>query len=388
MSASNILAAPDMLLRVIRNAAAADQQESRTSDTRHLYTALPAFREPRWVLPVKGPALARGLDIYAPYARRAKLWKWLVSFCLRHGIPMPGNRCVALDGYLDPLDRLVLEILGERDPQYAISIGTGAYAKLTAQVMRRSGEILGFIKLPLTEPAAVRVHNEADVLRTLSDAPRLSPFVPALLYAGEHEGVFLLFQTKSPGRKGPQRMGAAHTEFLQRLADIQPSQQKNGAAVAADVRVCAQANFRIDEDRAVTAALNAADRLLDGESVACGLTHGDFAPWNTKIHNGKLLVFDWESASSGWPTAWDEFHFRVQTACLIEGPADGLPLTAAAPPLEAGLFLLYLVHSAIELLREGVPPAHRAIRQRKLWMEQLSKRREHGSHTPARKAAL
>ena len=95
MSASNILAAPDMLLRLVRNAATGDHPESRTSDTRHLYTALPALREPRWVLPANGPALAHGLDIYTPYARRAKLWKWLVSFCLRHGIPMRGNRSVA-----------------------------------------------------------------------------------------------------------------------------------------------------------------------------------------------------------------------------------------------------------------------------------------------------
>jgi len=138
----------------------------------------------------------------------------------------------------------------------------------------------------------------------------------------------------------------------------------------------------------VAAALNAADRLLDGESVPCGLTHGDFAPWNTKIHNGKLLVFDWESASSGWPTAWDAFHFRVQTACLIERPTDEVPLNTAAPPLEMGLFLLYLVRSAIQLLREGVPSAHPAIRQRKLWMQQLSKPRKHGCHTPARKGAL
>jgi hypothetical protein len=45
--------------------------------------------------------------------------------------------------------------------------------------------------------------------------------------------------------------------------------------------------------------------------------HGDFAPWNVKLADDKLLIYDWEYAESEAPPGWDLFHFLFQTLRLL-----------------------------------------------------------------------
>ena len=51
-------------------------------------------------------------------------------------------------------------------------------------------------------------------------------------------------------------------------------------------------------------------------------THGDFVPWNIRMKNGELYVFDWEdSLPKGLPFT-DAFHFIYLQASLV-GPWPG-----------------------------------------------------------------
>ncbi|MEQ1353510.1 MAG: hypothetical protein ABLT11_05800, partial [Candidatus Acidiferrum sp.] len=60
------------------------------------------------------------------------------------------------------IERLVTEITGEQRCTYALSLGTpGTYQKLTVQVSRTDGSILGYFKMPITSSAGERLHNEA-----------------------------------------------------------------------------------------------------------------------------------------------------------------------------------------------------------------------------------
>ena len=47
-----------------------------------------------------------------------------------------------------------------------------------------------------------------------------------------------------------------------------------------------------------------------------GLSHGDFAPWNCSIVDGKLYVWDWEDAGP-WIDGKDEFWFKKQVKGLL-----------------------------------------------------------------------
>ena len=118
------------------------------------------------------------------------------------------------------------EITGDVHPIFALSLGTPTrFRKLTVQVMRSDGEILGYLKLPLTQPAAGRVRHEAETLRHLSDFAYLRPRIPRVFYAGEWGDGYVLFQSPGPASPGPIEFNDLYEEFLQLLWRIHPAQK-------------------------------------------------------------------------------------------------------------------------------------------------------------------
>ena len=58
---------------------------------------------------------------------------------------------------------------------------------------------------------------------------------------------------------------------------------------------------------------------LETRAVHPAIVHGDFAPWNIKVHpkSGAWQVFDWERGEMRGVPAWDWLHFEVQNAVLV-----------------------------------------------------------------------
>jgi hypothetical protein len=216
--------------------------------------------------------------------------------------------------------------------------------------MRTGGETLGYIKLGLTKPAGERVRHEAGVLEDLS---ALRPHVPRVLYAGEWQNSYMLFQSPLEGRPGPAELSSMHVEFLERLAAIRRV-DKSGLQVVEEVGArWKEVTWRCDWrwQQLGKATLAAARRDLEKVRVPCGFWHGDFAPWNTRVRDGRLSVFDWESCEDGAPLGWDTFHFSVQVASLLKKRWRNKFDLAAAPGAR-GLFLLYLLASLGKSLDE------------------------------------
>src|SRR5205823_151212 len=46
--------------------------------------------------------------------------------------------------------------------------------------------------------------------------------------------------------------------------------------------------------------------------------HGDFAPWNLRAQNAKVVAFDWEYAELDGVPLFDETHYRLQVGYLLE----------------------------------------------------------------------
>jgi len=194
------------------------------------------------------------------------------------------------------------------------------------------------------------VRHEASVLQGLS---ALGPYVPRVLYSGEWQDSYLLFQSPMEGRRGPAKLSRMHVEFLEKMAAMHRV-NKPGLQVVNEVGMrWNEVAWRCDgrDQQLGAAALSEARRELEGVTVPCGLAHGDFSPWNTRVREGRLSVFDWESSEWEAPLGWDAFHFSVQAASRLKKRWRATFDLAAAPGAR-GLFLLYLLASLGKTLDE------------------------------------
>ena len=327
--------------------------------TTRWFFVLPSLTSPRWLFPLgNGRCSLAGLEIYKPYARTARILKGLLTTMVAAHYPGFATHrvLVASRGPL-PLEALVREVTGESQAVFALSLGTEMrFRKITVQVMRPDGEILGYVKLPLTDAAVERVRHEAETLNHLWSFPALRAHIPRVLYSGEWRNGYILFQSGGPTRPGPVQFNRQCEEFLQLLWGIQTT-EKPGHVLWEEVA----ARWRKAEPglssgwRALgEAALAKAKRELDGVMVPYGVAHGDFAPWNTRVGEGRLYVFDWEFASWEAPTLWDIFHFKTQVGALLKKKND-MHISRDRRSGERASFLLYLLNSACQLFGEESP---------------------------------
>jgi hypothetical protein len=155
---------------------------------------------------------------------------------------------------------------------------------------------------------------------------------------------------------GPVEYDRRHEDFLSHLKSIHQL-IKPGQVLLEEVAArWHKAETLLDSKwRALgQAALARAKRELDGRMVLCGVAHGDFAPWNTHMGDGRLYVFDWESASWDAPISWDIFHFKTQVAALLN-KQNNLHISGDRRSGERASFLLYLMSSACQLFDEESP---------------------------------
>lgn len=321
------------------------------------FFTLPSFASPRWLFPMPDGRCGRqGLQVYEPSASKARVMKGLLAIIMatRCQALVPHHLLIASRGTL-PLEDLVWEVTAERRPVFALLVGTEArFRKLTVQVMRPQGEILGYIKLPLTEAAEERVRHEAETLIHLSEFPALRPHIPRVLYSGQWGRSFILFQSGGPRQRGHVELGPDGEEFLQILQGLHSVQKPGHVLWTAVTALWRKSEVNLTSRwRALGgAALSKARRELDGVTISYSISHGDFAPWNTRMGNDGLFVFDWESASWEAPSKWDMFHFKTQVAALLNKNYD-LYVSTDRRSGDRASYLLYLLSSACQLLGEA-----------------------------------
>ncbi len=339
------------------------------------YLAVPSASEPRLLIPLEAPAaLPASIDTYTPYALRARVAKALLHVAVRTGVARAAGDEIQLDETrLRDVRDVVRKVTGEDQPAFSLLLGTpGRRCNLTLKTMRQDGRTLGFLKVPVTEEAAERVRREATVLRILGQKAALRPHVPEVLFSGEWGAGYLLFQSPCGGEPGPVAFGEPHQRFLRTLL--------SASSVSRTARSLVEESAALWEDAGANSlgadwrllarfALEEASSRLGEASVACGVTHGDFAPWNTRLVDGRLFVFDWEAAGWESPSCWDSFHFEIQVkARLGRGYAftsNSCVGRAARQPAMWPLLSLYLLHSATGLARDGVEPSNRSLEVRK-----------------------
>ncbi|MGB8801260.1 MAG: phosphotransferase [Candidatus Acidiferrales bacterium] len=251
-----------------------------------------------------------------------------------------------------PIEKLATEVTGEKRVTFAFSLGTpGPIQKLTVQVMRADGLILGYLKMPLKTGAENRLRHEAETVEKLYRFAKLRAHIPRLLFAGSWAGRYVVFQSAIEGEAGPVHITERHEEFLKILHSCEPSMTPGRKLVQRTAQQWEKVAPRLEThwQRLGREALRIASRELDSISIDCGVQHGDFAPWNTRVQPQGLILFDWESAASEAPVLWDRFHFLVQTECHLNVRHDE---SADVRGGNRAVYLLYLLNSVVQLTGE------------------------------------
>lgn len=369
-SQKNSGGSPDVLISWSRSNDVATQLQKRGYTNQYRFAVLPSRTRPRWLLPQR-PVFATidGFEIYTPFSPRAKLMKTLLTKIRATGW-QGWARHLVLIASKEPIafDTIAREVTGEKQLAFALSLGTpGEFQKLTIQVMDARGKILCYAKLPLTNAAGKRLKHEAQVLSALQRYPSVRSRVPQLLYEGMWNNGYILIQTVLPGTPGPEQFSPVHDDFLRKLHESNPSTLPGRAVVREVSRnwsgASPQARGRLQNLGAK--ALRIAARELDTARVLCGISHGDFAPWNARMYRNNLYLFDWESASMNAPCVWDQFHFLAQTESLLEVKHQTCTSTDVRFQ-NRSLYLLYLLHSTAQLLDERAEERAITYREREL----------------------
>jgi hypothetical protein len=335
----------------------------------HSFAVLPSCLNPRLVVPLEHTSAAlRAFDTHDSSSPR-RIWQRALPLAIgRHVQSWFADRLSLPAGSLAGLEALVAASTGEENPRFAICVPASAdAARFTMQVMRPDGATLGHIKFPLHEAGSGRISHEAAVLTALRRFPVLWPHIPRVLFAGQWKGRPILFQSPAEGVPGPVMFNGLHAGFLQDLRRATAIQRSGAALVEDTAALWNAADARLDSGWRELGrdALCSAGRLLRKSEIVCGLSHGDFAPWNTRLRDGRLFVFDWEHAEWDVPVWWDLFHFDLQVSSLL-GRKSGIEMKRVEAPAWNGLYLLYMLRSVIRAVDDRAGAAALEYRRARL----------------------
>jgi Phosphotransferase enzyme family len=325
-------------------------------ERRRMFALLPSIENTRWLVPRNAETrIVNGLEMYPSFSTRARVYKSFAARMAALGWPgwAANSVCVSSKGLL-PIEKLIQRITDEKNPQFSLSLGTASLnRKLTVQVMRCSGEIIAYLKLPLTQAADYRIQNESSVIEALNGTA-IRTHVPRILYFGKWRNGSLLVQSALSGESGPIRMGPSHEHFLRLMHGVRQMKQPGSVLVRKAAESSRGLGAALGSTWTDLAAevFRVAERMLAGREINCSLSHGDFAPWNTRVRENGLNVVDWEMATWDAPSSWDKFHFLVQTQSLLR-QGGGVASLSDFTGVDHALYLLYLVSSAASLAEEN-----------------------------------
>jgi hypothetical protein len=317
------------------------------------FAILPNSRSPRWLLPLASRCCTlRAFDEVRVFAPGAKMIRSGLKLVAAMGaLPrVAQTTSVPVGGGL--VDRIA-QLIGQPEASFVVTIGTPSrFRKLTVAVMDREGKLIAFVKVPMTKEAATRVAQEGEVLESLAQT-RLASIVPRVLFRGEWNEQSVLCLSAGPAQASAMQFGPEHRALLHLIWSVQ-ARDREGEELVNDVagRVAAVNTVITPEAAKILAeALERAHAELRSASVACGLSHGDFAPWNLRSASEGLFAFDWESAAWDAPNLWDIAHYDTQLVTLLGRKSRFREITQGMA-FSKGSYLLYLAQIIAATVRE------------------------------------
>lgn len=222
-----------------------------------------------------------------------------------------------------------------RPSHAAIQIGTsGPYQKASVLLMSEDGDGLALAKVAMVPGADQMVAAEADWLRQLKKTRKLAGYVPQLLGEGKVlNGRRYLVTTLAPSTRTTNAFTSAHIRFLGILAHTRKDTMRFGVSPC-----CEYLEGMLDEIapdvakrdlQALKSALRDCQSALSGWNGPFVVAQGDFAPWNIRVHQQRIFVFDWEYAKAGANPLSDVFNYLLIQQAVSGSGTGTRALTAA-----------------------------------------------------------
>jgi thymidylate kinase len=266
----------------------------------------------------------RALDLYNAQNRKARFAKALFAVGLRSGAErrlMPevhliaGKELTARGRTNVHIFEYIGSVLRRKDLSFGISTGTpGPERKPVLMVLSGDGETLAYVKVGSSRMSNALIRREVEMLQFLANRTCRSFCAPVVLHSTCWKGRHLIIQS-APKREMraavgdrnryfdiPKELAALHTRWM-------PLKESSfWEDILLRIPRVANTYYRDTLERAVQKA----EERLKGERLPFHLSHGDFAPWNTRYDGEKLYVFDWEQSKETGLPAQDVFHFHFQ----------------------------------------------------------------------------
>jgi len=289
---------------------------------------------------------ALSFALYNPASPYGKVFKWLVRASASAGLlKIAGNflavsvRTFETTESIQPIldDKVIAGLqrdwgtdIGKGPICCALSLGTpGFYRKVTALVFDNNETPIAFAKVGCTPQAECLINNERRVLDKLRTVGLQKASMPALLGSGKTgPSVWLLQSPLLEGRPSPNDLQKEHFAFLTELAQatVQAMPLSASAIWLFLQRLLRKAYFSIKDDfkserpfieklRDQVCSLKPVDVQKPWPFSAA---HGDFAPWNMRLADGRLSLFDWEYFLPQVPAGWDIVYFIFRVENLIK----------------------------------------------------------------------
>lgn len=203
-----------------------------------------------------------------------------------------------------------------RHPAHAaIQIGSpGPYQKASMLLMSEHAQGLALVKIALVSTADEKVAAEASWLKELETIRKLAGQVPRLLAEGAApNGRRYLVTTLSPSTDVTNALTPAHLRFLGALGRARLDTMSFAASPCLEYleQLLVELESYVTHDALVKLrrALGDCQEYLSGWTGPFVMGQGDFAPWNIRVHQQSIFVFDWEYARTGANPLSDAVNF-------------------------------------------------------------------------------
>jgi len=218
------------------------------------------------------------------------------------------------------------DVLGYPILDLAVYAGSNSpRRKITALAIAEGGNPDVIVKIADTELGADAIRQEAEALQAIAESS-LAGHAPRLIAQGSWNRYVVQIQEaiSGDGRAQMPHLTGVHFEFLAGLSRLDRTR-----IPCRETRIWRDLKLRtagMPLQPASSTARLALDRVFSPTfadlPVTCHRTHGDFAPWNIKLHRGRLLAYDWADSQSAGLALSDLFHFLFRQASLV-GPWRG-----------------------------------------------------------------
>jgi hypothetical protein len=244
-----------------------------------------------------------------------------VSFMIKRDMHVRKNVDVSVFEYLRDAVKCA-------DLEFALSLGTpGPHRKPVIQLSTREGSILGYAKVGWNEATNSLVKNEADTIKSLFCGSFENFVMPSVLNAGWWHSRYIAILSSPESRLLPaaKTLNLQYINTINELAGLhirRETVQESAfwSELLIRVKKIKNGHYRgILERKAIPWIENS----LGDARLPFHMSHGDFAPWNSFIRDGRLYLYDWEYARRDAPPGWDLFHFIYQTNVYLKSGSTG-----------------------------------------------------------------